>query len=186
MPNRPPKSSLSTRLGAVTMSSRSRPPSTLLRTGPGPFDTAQDRPRPFLQSGFTLIEVMVVVVILGILAAIVVPRIMDRPDAARITKAKQDIRAIESALNMYKLDNYQYPSTEQGIEALTAKPSGEPDAPNWKGPYLDRSPMDPWQRPYQYLNPGSHGEIDLYTMGADGQPDGEGSNADIGNWNLNE
>ena len=138
------------------------------------------------QSGFTLIEVMVVVVILGILAAIVVPRVMDRPDAARITKARQDIRAIESALNLYKLDNYSYPSTDQGVEALVTKPAGLPEAPNWKrGGYIDRIPKDPWGREYQYLNPGVHGEFDLYSNGADGEADGEGYNADVGNWNLN-
>lgn len=135
--------------------------------------------------GFTLIEVMVVVVILGILAAIVVPRVMDRPEAARITKAKQDIRAMESALNLYKLDNYRYPSTDQGLEALVEKPSGTPEARNWKsGGYLDRLPKDPWGNPYQYLNPGVHGEIDIYSLGADGRPGGDGADADIGNWNL--
>lgn len=132
------------------------------------------------QRGFTLIEVMVVVVILGILAAIVVPRIMDRPDEARITKARQDIRALESALNLYRLDNYTYPTTDQGLEALTQKPVPEP--PRWKeGGYVDRLPMDPWQRPYQYLSPGSRGAIDIYSMGPDGQP---GTDDDIGNWTL--
>lgn len=132
------------------------------------------------QRGFTLIEVMVVVVILGILAAIVVPRIMDRPDEARITKARQDIRALEAALNLYRLDNYTYPTTDQGIEALAQKPVPEP--PRWKeGGYVDRLPMDPWQRPYQYLSPGSRGAIDIYSMGPDGQP---GTDDDIGNWNL--
>jgi general secretion pathway protein G len=130
--------------------------------------------------GFTLIEVMVVVVILGILAAIVVPRIMGRPDEARIIKAQQDIRALEAALNLYRLDNYNYPSTDQGIEALTERPS-EQDAPNWKeGGYLDRVPTDPWQRPYQYLSPGTHGEVDIFSLGPDGQP----SDDDIGNWTL--
>ena len=130
--------------------------------------------------GFTLIEVMVVVVILGILAAIVVPRIMGRPDEARIIKAQQDIRALEAALNLYRLDNYNYPSTDQGIEALTERPS-EQDAPNWKeGGYLDRVPTDPWQRPYQYLSPGTHGEVDIFSLGPDGQP----SDDDIGNWKL--
>ena len=143
------------------------------------------RPSHRSQSGFTLIEVMVVVVILGILAAIVVPRVMDRPDAARITKARQDIRAIESALNLYRLDNYLYPSTDQGIEALTTKPEGSPEAPNWKrGGYIDRIPKDPWGREYLYLNPGVHGEIDLYSNGADGEPEGEGASADIGSWNV--
>jgi general secretion pathway protein G len=132
------------------------------------------------QFGFTLIEVMVVVVILGILAAIVVPRIMDRPDEARKVKAQQDIRALEAALNLYRLDNYAYPSTDQGLEALSQKPV--PDPPRWKeGGYVDRLPMDPWQHPYQYLSPGSHGSIDIYSMGPDGQ---SGTDDDIGNWTL--
>ncbi|MFA7094969.1 MAG: type II secretion system major pseudopilin GspG [Gammaproteobacteria bacterium] len=136
-------------------------------------------------AGFTLIEVMVVVVILGILAAIVVPRIMDRPDVARVTKAKQDIRAIESALNLYKLDNFVYPSTDQGVEALVQKPTIPPEPRNWKeGGYIDRLPKDPWGNPYQYLNPGVRSAIDIFSLGADGQPGGEGINADIGNWNL--
>ncbi len=123
--------------------------------------------------GFTLIEVLVVVVILGILAAIIVPNIMDRPAAAKITKAKADIRAIESALNMYRLDKHDYPSTDEGLEALV------PD-------YLPRLPKDPWDRPYQYLNPGTHGPIDIYTLGRDGQPGGEGEDADLGNWNIEQ
>ena len=135
--------------------------------------------------GFTLIEVMVVVIILGILAAVVVPRVMDRPQEARITKAKQDIRALKSALDLYKLDNYRYPSTDQGLEALVEKPSGTPEPRNWKsGGYMDRLPKDPWGNPYQYLNPGTHGEVDVYSLGADGRPGGEGPDADIGNWNL--
>ncbi|MDX1606386.1 MAG: type II secretion system major pseudopilin GspG [Candidatus Competibacterales bacterium] len=136
-------------------------------------------------AGFTLIEVMVVVVILGILAAVVVPRIMDRPDEARVVKARNDIRVLQTQLNLYKLDNFTYPSTDQGIEALVERPSGQPEAPNWKsGGYLDRLPKDPWNRPYQYLSPGQHGEFDLYSLGADGQLGGEGNDADIGNWNL--
>ncbi|MCP4696549.1 MAG: type II secretion system major pseudopilin GspG [Gammaproteobacteria bacterium] len=138
-----------------------------------------------IASGFTLIEVMVVVVILGILAAVVVPRIMGRPDEARITKAKQDIRALESALKLYKLDNYVYPTTDQGLEALTAKPATAPEPRQWKaGGYLDRLPKDPWGRPYYYLSPGIHSEIDIFSYGVDGQPEGEGINADIGNWLL--
>ncbi len=145
------------------------------------------RNRAHAQGGFTLIEVMVVVVILGILAAIVVPRIMDRPDAARVTKAKQDIRALQSALQLYKLDNYNYPSTDQGLEALVKKPTGNPEARNWKtGGYLDQVPKDPWGFDYQYLSPGAKGEIDLFTYGADGRAGGEGVNADIGSWNLHE
>ncbi len=132
--------------------------------------------------GFTLIEVMVVVVILSILAAIVVPRIMDRPDTARITKAQADIRALESALNLYKLDTHSYPGTDEGLEALITKPA---NAPTWKdGGYMDRLPKDPWGNPYQFLSPGSRGNIDIFSLGADGQPGGEGINADIGNWDF--
>jgi len=141
--------------------------------------------RPTSQRGFTLIEIMVVVVILGILAAVVVPRIMDRPDDARITKAKQDIRVIESALNLYKLDNFYYPSTQQGVEALVAPPQGEPAAKNWKsGGYLQKPPVDPWGNPYQYLQPGTKGEFDLFSLGSDNKPGGEGAAADIGNWDI--
>ena len=139
------------------------------------------------QSGFTLIEVMVVVVILGILAAIIVPRIMDAPDKARIARAKQDIAGVQAALNMYKLDNYVYPSTQQGLEALVAPPQGDPPARNWKpGGYLQQLPKDPWGNPYQYLNPGTHGEIDIFSLGADNKPGGDGVNADLGNWNLSD
>lgn len=132
------------------------------------------------QSGFTLIEVMVVVVILGILAAVLVPKVMDRPEQARIAKARQDIRAVEASLNLYKLDNYVYPTTDQGLEALVTKPSS-PEPPHWKqGGYVDRLPVDSWDREYQYLNPGTHGAIDIYSLGPDGQP----SDDDIGNWTL--
>jgi len=134
--------------------------------------------------GFTLIEVMVVVVILSILAALVVPKIMDSPQRARVAKAKQDIRALESALNLYKLDNFLYPSTDQGLDALVHKPAGEPQAANWNGPYVMRLQKDPWGQPYLYLNPGVQGEIDIFTYGVDGQAGGDGVNADIGNWNL--
>ena len=136
-------------------------------------------------AGFTLIEVMVVVVILSILAAIVIPRIMDRPDQARIVKAKQDIRAMESALNLYKLDNFNYPTTDQGLEALVRAPTIVPEPPNWKsGGYIDRLPKDPWGNEYQYISPGQNGEIDLYSLGADGQLGGESTSEDIANWNL--
>lgn len=138
------------------------------------------------QRGFTLIEVMVVVVILSILAAVVVPRIMDNPDKARVAKVKQDIRALESALNLYRLDNFVYPSTEQGLESLVELPTVEPEPRNWKaGGYIDRLPKDPWGGDYLYLSPGESGEIDIYSLGTDGQPDGEGLAADIGNWDLN-
>lgn len=134
------------------------------------------------ESGFTLIEVMVVVVILGILASVVVVRVMDKPDEARIIKARQDILSIEAALGFYKLDNHVYPSTDEGIEALVNKPAS---ARNWKqGGYVARLPKDPWNTQYQYLNPGAHGRIDIYSLGADKQPGGEGINADIGNWNF--
>lgn len=140
---------------------------------------------PRRQGGFTLIEIMVVVVILGILAAIIVPKVMSRPDQARVVKAKQDVRALEAALNAYKLDNFHYPSTDQGLEALVHKPSGNPSAKNWRdGGYINRLPKDPWGNPYHYLNPGQHGTIDIWSDGADGQPGGSGMNADIGNWNL--
>lgn len=130
-------------------------------------------------SGFTLIEVMVVIVILGILAALVVPRIMDQPARARITKARADIRTLEDALKLYRLDNFQYPTTDQGLQALVTKPTTAPEPQNWKqGGYLDRLRKDPWGHPYQYLNPGVHGEIDVFSLGPDGQP----SNDDIGNW----
>ncbi len=136
-------------------------------------------------SGFTLIEVMVVVVILSILAAIVVPNIMGSPDEARIVAAKQDMRALESALNMYRLDNYTYPTTDQGIEALVTRPTSPPDPRNWQeGGYFDRLPKDPWGNHYQYLSPGQHGQFDLYSLGADGQLGGAGVNADINNWEL--
>ncbi|HET7315517.1 type II secretion system major pseudopilin GspG [Salinisphaera sp.] len=144
------------------------------------------RARRRSQSGFTLIEIMVVVVILGILAAIVVPNIIDRPDAAREAKARQDIRAIGSALKLYRLDNYRYPTTEQGLAALVNKPGSEPTPRNWKsGGYLDRLPTDPWGHVYHYRNPGQHGPIDIYTLGRDNQEGGDGPDADIGNWTLN-
>lgn len=135
--------------------------------------------------GFTLIEIMVVVVILGILAAVVVPRIMDRPDDARVAKARQDIRALQSALELYRLDNYQYPSTQQGLEALVREPSGDPPARNWKpGGYINSLPKDPWGNEYLYVQPGEHGDYDVLSYGADGREGGEGVNADIGNWNI--
>ena len=140
---------------------------------------------PYLRHGFTLLEVMVVVVILGILAALVVPKIISRPDEARAIAAKQDIASLMQALKLYRLDNQRYPSTEQGLQALVARPASAPLAPNWKtGGYVERLPKDPWGNPYQYLNPGVRGELDVFSMGADGAPGGEGSDADIGSWTL--
>lgn len=137
------------------------------------------------QRGFTLIEIMVVVVILGILAALVVPKLLGRADDARIVAAKQDIASIVQALKLYKLDNQHYPSTEQGLQALMVKPTSGPSANGWKsGGYLDKVPKDPWGNPYQYLSPGIKGEIDVFSYGADGQPNGVENDADIGNWDL--
>ncbi|KWR89393.1 type II secretion system major pseudopilin GspG [Cupriavidus sp. IDO] len=133
--------------------------------------------------GFTLIEIMVVIVILGVLAALVVPKIMSRPDEARIVAARQDISSIMQALKLYRLDNSRYPTTEQGLAALVTKPTTEPVPNNWKGGgYLEKLPKDPWGHPYQYLNPGVRGEIDVFSFGADGQAGGSGNDADIGNW----
>ncbi len=140
--------------------------------------------RAAAQAGFTLIEIMVVVVILGILAAVIVPNIMTKPDEARVVKAKQDIASLESGLNMYKLDNFYYPSTQQGLEALVARPGGDPPARNWRQPYVKQLPKDPWGNAYQYLQPGQHGEYDLFTFGKDGKPGGDGFEADIGSWDL--
>ena len=137
------------------------------------------------QRGFTLLEVMVVVVILGILAALVVPNIIGRPDEARVIAAKQDIASLMQALKLYRLDNQRYPTTEQGLQALVAKPATAPLALNWKaGGYVERLPSDPWGKPYQFLNPGVRGEIDVFSYAADGAPGGEGNDADIGSWNL--
>jgi general secretion pathway protein G len=137
------------------------------------------------ERGFTLIEIMVVIVILGVLAALVVPRVLDRPDEARAVAAKSDIGAIMSALKLYRLDNQRYPTTEQGLGALVARPEQPPAPPNWKpGGYLEKVPRDPWGRPYQYLNPGLKGEVDVMSYGADGQPGGTGADADVGSWDL--
>jgi general secretion pathway protein G len=142
------------------------------------------RCRP-LRSGFTLIEVMVVVAILAILASLIVPRVIGRPDEARVVAAKQDIATLSQALKMYRLDNQRYPSTEQGLGALVARPATAPVPPNWKpGGYLERLPKDPWGNPYQYLNPGLRGEIDVFSFGADGIAGGQGFDADVGSWDL--
>ena len=136
-------------------------------------------------SGFTLIEIMVVVVILGILAALIVPKVMSRPDDAKMIAALHDVGAIVQALKLYRLDNNAYPTTDQGLQALVQRPTAQPIPPNWKsGGYLDRLPKDPWGRDYQFLNPGLHGEIDVFSFGADGVAGGEGKNADIGAWKL--
>lgn len=133
------------------------------------------------QRGFSLIEIMVVVVILGILAALVVPKIISRPEEARKVKAKQDVIAIQNALELYKLDNGFYPSTEQGLGALVTKPSTSPTPQNWNS-YLKSIPKDPWGEPYNYLNPGRHSDVDVYTSGPVGHAEGE--DAEIGNWNA--
>jgi general secretion pathway protein G len=141
--------------------------------------------RAYRTRGFTLIEIMVVIVILGVLAALVVPRVLDRPDEARAVAAKSDIASIVQALKLYRLDNQRYPTTDQGLNALVAKPVDPPSPPNWKpGGYLERLPKDPWGHPYQYLNPGLKGEIDVFSFGADGQPGGSGIDTDIGSWDL--
>lgn len=137
------------------------------------------------QVGFTLIEIMVVIVIIGILASVVVPRVMDNPDKARAAKAKHDIQALESALDIYRLDNFTYPTTDQGLEALVSKPGGSPEPKNWKsGGYIKKLRKDPWGNDYLFLSPGQNGEIDIYSLGADGAPGGEGVYADIGSWDL--
>ena len=133
--------------------------------------------------GFTLIEVMVVIVILGVLAALIVPRVLGRPDEARIVAAKQDIASIMQALKLYKLDNRRYPSTEQGLTALVERPSIAPQPENWKS-YLEKLPNDPWGSPYQFLSPGLKGDVDVLSFGADGRAGGEGIDADIGSWDL--
>jgi len=133
--------------------------------------------------GFTLIEVMIVIVILGVLAALIVPKVMSRPDEARMVAARQDIATIMQALKLYRLDNRKYPTTEQGLLALVRKPEVEPLPPNWKS-YVERLPLDPWGSPYQYLNPGLHGEVDVFSFGGDGKAGGEGVDADIGSWQL--
>ena len=133
--------------------------------------------------GFTLIEVMVVIAIIGILATLIVPKIMNRPDQARRVAATQDIATVMQSLKLYRLDNGRYPTTDQGLRALVSKPTTDPVPNNWKdGGYLERLPNDPWGNPYQYLNPGVHGEIDVFSYGADGKPGGDGNDADIGSW----
>ena len=134
-----------------------------------------------LKRGFTLIELMVVLVIIGVLAALIVPNVLDSADEARSTAAKSDVANLVQALKLYKLDNQRFPSGEQGLQALVSKPAAAPIPPNWR-PYLPKLPNDPWGHPYQYLNPGIKGEVDVMSFGADGQAGGEGKNADIGSW----
>ena len=134
-------------------------------------------------AGFTLIEVMVVIVILAVLAALIVPKVLGRPDEARIVAARQDIATIMQSLKLYRLDNGRYPTVGQGLEALVRKPTQPPLAANWKS-YVEKLPGDPWGAPYQYLNPGLNGEIDVFSYGADGKPGGDGVDADIGSWSL--
>jgi general secretion pathway protein G len=131
--------------------------------------------------GFTLIELLVVIAIIGVLAALIVPNVINRADDAKLTAARADVNMLMQQLKIYRLDNQRYPSGEQGLEALVRKPTSGPIPPNWK-PYLDKLPPDPWGRPYQFANPGIQGEIDVFSLGGDGQPGGEGADADIGSW----
>lgn len=134
-------------------------------------------------AGFTLVEIMVVVVIIGILAVLIVPRVVGRSDDARIAAAKHDVAALMQSLKLYRLDNGRYPTNEQGLQALVAKPQASPAPTNWR-PYLDKLPKDPWGNSYQYLNPGVHGEIDVFSLGADGQAGGSGADSDVGSWQI--
>jgi general secretion pathway protein G len=135
--------------------------------------------------GFTLIEIMVVVVIMGILASLVVPKLISRTGESKVAAARVDISTVMQSLKLYKLDNQRYPTTEQGLQALITKPTTGPAANGWKsGGYLDKLPKDPWGSPYQYLSPGIKGEIDVFSLGADGQPGGSGDDADIGSWDI--
>ena len=138
-------------------------------------------PARAFRRGFTLIELMVVLVIIGVLAALIVPNVIGRADDARATAARTDVNNLMQALKLYRLDNQRYPTADQGLQALLNRPTGGPPATNWK-PYVEKLPNDPWGRPYQYMNPGIKGEIDVLSFGADGQPGGEGNNADIGSW----
>lgn len=138
-------------------------------------------------AGFSLVEILVVLVIMGLLISVVAPTVLNRADEARVQKAQADFKAIETALKIYRLDNYVYPTTEQGLEALVEPSTLDPEPRNFKqGGYLEEVPVDPWGRPYLYLSPGEHGEIDIYSLGADGLSGGEDQAADIGNWKVEE
>lgn len=144
-------------------------------------------PRPFrsrrAMRGFTLLEIIIVVVIIGLLASFVVQNLAGEVDRARLTKARADVRTLEAALNLYKLDSFQYPTTEQGLLALVERPTLPPEARNWRtGGYITSLPKDPWGNPYQYLNPGRRAGFDVFSLGADGKLGGEGEDAEIGNW----
>jgi len=138
-------------------------------------------PKQRRTGGFTLIELMVVLVIIGVLAALIVPNVLDRADDSRVTAAKTDVNNLMQALKLYKLDNQRFPSGEQGLQSLVSKPTSAPVPANWR-PYLDKLPNDPWGNAYHYINPGLHGQVDVLSLGADGQPGGEGRDADIGSW----
>ena len=149
-------------------------------------EVSRQRSRRYARTrGFTLIEIMVVVVIIGLLAAVIVPAVVQKVDEAKVAKAKEDIQSLETALTMYYMDNSKYPTNDQGLAALTTQPT-DPTIRNWRaGGYIERISKDPWRNDYQYVFPGTHGkEYDLFTLGADGQPGGDGVNADIGNWNI--
>ncbi len=152
-----------------------------MNTSRRPFSFPLLHLRRTVSTGFTLIELMVVLVIIGVLAALIVPNVLDRADDARVTAARTDVNNLMQALKLYKLDNQRYPTGEQGLQALRAKPTTGPIPGNWKS-YLDKLPNDPWGRPYQYMNPGVKAEVDVLSFGADGLPGGEGKNADVGSW----
>ncbi|MFT4191129.1 MAG: type II secretion system major pseudopilin GspG [Comamonas sp.] len=143
--------------------------------------TARRNPSVRKNRGFTLIELMVVLAIIGMLAALIVPNVLSRADDARVTAARTDVNNLMQALKLYRLDNLRYPTAEQGLQALVTRPTSNPAPGNWKS-YLDKLPNDPWGHPYQYLNPGVHGAVDVFSFGADGQPGGEGNDADLGSW----